>query len=168
MLKTSISNALWGLITIVFGLLIAILAISVKSAAIMLLAAFFAGTSLLLFALSVIELANHEKIVGKYFLKKYSRERRLATISKAVWLCRIDDYPEWWKSQKDQNLESDHVSFGVLVAILGGVIEKDDVIKYGNHLESCQICQHYYKSWIPLISRKIKKREKTIKQSGPF
>ncbi len=168
MLKKSISDSLYGFLAIIMGLFVIILALLTKNGALLIFATLLINTGFLLFALSAIGLAKHEKIIAKYFLKKHSGKELVETISNAVLLCGMDEYSEWWKSQKEQNLASDHVSFGIFTVILGGVAEKEDMIKYGEHLKTCPICQHYSKSWDVLISQKIKEWKKAQNQSDPF
>lgn len=102
---------------------------------------------------------EHLKLISKDFLKNMSPDQRLDIISSTVIYCMEQKYSEWWKLQKAQGLNSEHVSLGIYIAIIGGVVEKNDIIKYSKHLNDCHICQDYMRRWKIDLLQKIKKRD---------
>lgn len=103
---------------------------------------------------------EHLRLMSRDFLRNMSPDKRLDIISSAIIYCLEKEYSEWWKFQKAQGLNSEHVSFGIYVAIIGGVVEKNDIIKYSKHLHNCHICQNYMNYWKTDLLQKIKSNDR--------
>ncbi|MDO8442859.1 MAG: hypothetical protein Q7S81_01170 [bacterium] len=100
---------------------------------------------------------EHLELVSRVFLKHMpSRRERLDAISYAIKFCLENRYKSWWISQKEQGLNSAHVSLGIFISIVGGIPDKDDTEKYSEHASQCPTCQHYVEQWnIELMQKSI-------------
>lgn len=100
---------------------------------------------------------EHLKLISRVFLRNIaSHHERFDAVSYASRFCLENRLKDWWMSQKEQGLNGEHVSLGVFISIVGGVLDKDDTEKYSEHAGQCPTCQHYVEQWsIELMQKSI-------------
>lgn len=163
MLKNSMNNFILGILTVMLGVFVIIAITAAFQQYSILIAIPIILLGFLLIGSSLLAIGEHQHLMLKCFLKNLSTNKVPNLIAKARLICFFENYDDWWKSQKELGLNSNHVSLGIFIVILAGNADKKDIISYSKHLDECLICQNYAKSWITKVIK-----NPLNKQSDPF
>ena len=163
MLKNSMSDFVLGILSVMLGVIVIIAITTTFKQYNILIAIPIIIFGLLFIGSSLFTIGEHQRLILNCFLKNLSINKALGLIAKARLICLFENYDDWWKSQKELGLNSDHVSLGIFIVILAGNADKKDILAYSRHLDTCSICQNYSKSWITKV-----RKDPLTKRSGPY
>gem|GEM_PF-2438103 len=157
------SDFVLGILTVMLGVIVIIAITTTFKQYNILIAIPIIILGFFLIGSSLFTIGEHQRLMLKCFLKNISANKVPSLIAKARLICFFENYDEWWKSQKELGLNSNHVSLGIFIVILAGNADKTDIVAYSRHLDGCPICQNYSKSWITKV-----RKDPLTKQSSPY
>lgn len=99
---------------------------------------------------------EHTDIVSKNLLSNMCPEKGIDIISCAARICLEERCGNWWRSQKEEGLNGEHLCHGIFISILGGVLDREDTIKYSEHAGQCPMCRNYAEKWTAELALKAK------------
>jgi len=157
MLKNSAKNFLIGCLAFMIGFSrILLCSLGLITDANSTMASFLIIGGFLLIGFEFFKSQIHLDLISKYFLKDMHLHQRLSIRTYALEKCLEKNYHDWWKSQRKQGLNNDHVSFGIFISILSGVLTKKDINKYSEHCAQCPTCRQYVELWNTDLTHKAK------------